>query len=74
MIQVEFRSVGPGTCSWCEKESPEVATVAFADKSFVGSMCWKDLQRALKMKLGTGNGAVERRPILSPTLPVSPIK
>ncbi len=61
MVSVEFRSVGPGVCAWCRKDKEEVATVAFSDRSFVGAMCWKDLQRALGMKLGSINGESQKQ-------------
>jgi hypothetical protein len=51
-VSVEFRGIGPGTCGWCRREKDEVYSVAFADKSFVGSMCRKDLLSALAMKIG----------------------
>ena len=50
MIQVEFKSVGPGTCGWCQKERDEVFTVAFSDRSFGGPLCKNDLLRAIRMK------------------------
>lgn len=52
MISVEFRSVGPGACSWCRREREEVFSVAFSDRSFVGALCKADLLRAIGMKLG----------------------
>jgi hypothetical protein len=58
MISVEFRSVGPGTCSWCRKEKKEVFTVAFNDRSFSGPMCWNDLRCAIRLKAG-GTGQPE---------------
>ena len=51
MIQVQFDSVGPGTCGWCKKEKDTVYTVSFADKSFTGPMCKADLLRAVEMKV-----------------------
>lgn len=66
MVSVEFRRIGPGTCAWCRKEREEVATVAFSDKSFVGAMCWKDLQRALGMKVGPANGEPARGAVAVP--------
>lgn len=58
MLSVEFRSVGPGTCSWCKHERGEVYHVAFSDKSFVGPMCKGDLLRAIGMKVGPEHKAV----------------
>jgi hypothetical protein len=52
MISVEFRSVGPGQCSWCRRERDEVYQVAFSDRSFIGAMCRGDLLRAIGMKIG----------------------
>lgn len=50
MISIEFRQVGPGQCNWCGKEKDEVFSVAFSDKSFIGSYCKADLLRAIKNK------------------------
>ena len=61
-ITVEFRSVGPGACAWCRKEKDEVYSVAFSDKSFVGSMCKVDLLRAIGMKVGPPEP--ERKPTM----------
>lgn len=51
MITVEFRSICTARCGWCQKEK-EIFSVAFADDSFVGNLCWTDLRRALQMKVG----------------------
>ncbi len=51
MISVEFRSCGPGTCSWCRKQRNEVFAVAFGDHSFSGPMCWNDLRCAIRFKV-----------------------
>lgn len=56
-VDVRIESVAPGACAWCGREQKEVASVAFADRSFVGPMCWRDLQRALRMKCQAGNAA-----------------
>lgn len=61
MISVEFKAIGSGTCAWCRKEKEEAATVAFSDRSFVGVLCWRDLQRALGMKLGTATAEPDRK-------------
>ena len=71
MIQVEFQSVGPGRCGWCQKEKV-VYSVTFSDKSFVGPMCKVDLLRATEMKCP--NRQVQRpepaKTSGSPTVPV----
>jgi hypothetical protein len=53
MVSVEFRSVGPGTCSWCRKEKSEVFTVAFGDRSFdrPTELCLNDLRCWIRLKL-----------------------
>jgi hypothetical protein len=67
MINVQFRSYGPGTCSWCRKQRSEVFTVAFGDQSFSGPMCWNDLRCAIRFKvagddLRTADGAAAPAP------------
>lgn len=54
MVSVEFRSVGPGTCSWCRKEKSEVFTVAFGDRSFdrATELCLNDLRCWIRLRLG----------------------
>ena len=56
MISVEFKGVGPGTCSWCRKDKPEVFTVVFGDRAFSGPMCWNDLRCAIRLKVAGGSG------------------
>lgn len=51
MISVQFKSYGPGACSWCQKQRPEVFAVAFSDQSFSGPMCWNDLRCAIRFKV-----------------------
>ena len=51
MISVEFKDVGPGTCSWCRKDKSEVFTVVFGDRAFSGPMCWNDLRCAIRLKV-----------------------
>jgi hypothetical protein len=53
MVTVEFRSVAPGTCSWCRKDKKEVFTVVFDDGSFNGptALCMNDLRCAMRLKL-----------------------
>ena len=41
MIQVDFKSVGPGPCGWCLKDRDEVFSISFSDKSFIGPLCKK---------------------------------
>ena len=50
-MDVKFKGIGPGTCSWCRKEKDEVLALAFADGSFVGSYCFADFKKALRSKL-----------------------
>jgi hypothetical protein len=52
-VQVEIRSIGPGTCCWCGKQRDDVVQLGFADQSFQGPMCFGDFKKALKMKCGT---------------------
>src|SRR5262249_1157863 len=53
MVGVEFRNVGPGTCSWCGKAKAEVFTVVFSDRSFDGPMelCPNDFRCAIRVKV-----------------------
>jgi len=51
MISVEFKDVGPGTCSWCRKDKQEVFNVVFGDRAFSGPMCWNDLRCAIRLKV-----------------------
>jgi hypothetical protein len=60
MISVEFKKVGPGTCSWCRKEK-EVFTVAFGDRTFTDRrLCWLDLKNAILHKLAESDGEEEK--------------
>lgn len=65
MIDVKFKSVFAGTCSWCGKEKDAVYDVAFSDQSFVGRLCKNDLLRAIGMKVSVTES--ERKPVLPPT-------
>lgn len=58
MISVEFKGVGPGTCSWCRKDKPEVFMVVFGDRAFSGPMCWNDLRCAIRLKVADGKEEV----------------
>ena len=53
MVSVEFRGVGPGTCSWCRKHKSEVFTVAFSDQSFdrPTELCLNDLRCWVRLRL-----------------------
>lgn len=51
MVSVTFKGVGPGTCSWCQKEKNEVFAVAFEDASFKGRMCFPCFRNAARFKL-----------------------
>lgn len=62
MIQVQFDSVSRGICGWCQREK-EVFSCSFADKSFIGNLCWVDLRRALRMK--AGNVDAPKAPVMS---------
>ena len=44
-IDLRIECVAPGTCGWCQKQRDEVFTIAFGDKSFVGTLCKNDLLR-----------------------------
>lgn len=57
MVRVEFRSVGPGTCSWCRKDKNEVFTVVFDDGSFSGptELCLNDFRCAMRLKVDGAN-------------------
>jgi hypothetical protein len=68
MISVQFKSYGPGACSWCRKQRPEVFAVVFGDQSFSGPMCWNDLRCAIRFKV-TGD---DRTPASGPVVP--PVK
>ena len=65
MVSVEFRSVAPGTCSWCGKEKNEVFTVVFSDRTFDGpvDLCWADFRNATKLKAA----AAEKKTMARPT-------
>ncbi len=65
-VSVEFQSVKPGCCAWCKRDKDEVFVVAFADKSFLGSMCKADLLRAITMKLENGQQAKPAAPTAAP--------
>jgi hypothetical protein len=43
-------------------------TIAFADRSFSGPMCFGDLKKALRMKLLGANGTIKAVP-LAATVP-----
>lgn len=64
MVGVEFRSVGPGTCSWCRKEKSEVFTVAFGDQSFdrPTELCLNDLRCWVRLKLAGPDTKEANRP------------
>jgi hypothetical protein len=65
MVSVEFRSVAPGTCSWCGKEKNEVFTVVFSDRTFDGpvDLCWADFRYATRLKVA----AAEKKTMARPT-------
>lgn len=67
MVSVEFRSVGPGTCSWCRKEKNEVFTVAFGDRSIdqPTGMCLNDLRCWIRLKLAGPDRKAADRPALA---------
>jgi hypothetical protein len=51
MISVTFKGIGQEECCWCQKDK-DVFLVAFSDNSFAGPMCWNDLKRAIRLKVG----------------------
>lgn len=55
MVTVEFRGMGPGSCSWCGKDKNEVVTVVFSDRTFDGpvDLCWGDFRNATRLKVAT---------------------
>ena len=63
-IDLRIESIAPGTCTWCGKEKDTVVSFSFADRSFIGTMCWNDLKRALTMKAGA-NGERRSAPALA---------
>jgi hypothetical protein len=67
MISVQFKSYGPGACSWCRKHRAEVFAVVFSDQSFSGPMCWNDLRCAIRFKV-TGD---DETPVGVPPLSTS---
>ena len=64
MIDVSFKSDGPGTCQWCGKERDEVFDITFSDKSFVGLYCRGDIMKAVKMKCEK-RGAKAAAPVMA---------
>lgn len=67
MINVQFKSHGPGTCSWCRKQRAEVFAVVFGDQSFSGPMCWNDLRCAIRFKVAGD----DKTPVGVPPQPTS---
>jgi hypothetical protein len=51
-IDVTFKRVGPGRCSWCQKDKKEVFEVTFADGTFDGPLCPIDFRCAIRLKAG----------------------
>lgn len=72
MVCVEFKSIGPGTCRWCRKEKDQVITLAFSDKSFIGSYCFADFRKALQDKLENEATAPQPKPQAAPAAPRRP--
>lgn len=74
MIDVSFKTDGPGTCAWCQKEKDEVFEVAFSDKSFVGLYCWADIKKAVKMKCEKRAAKPLAASVNGPSIPVAEAK
>lgn len=66
MLDIRFDKVAPGKCQWCNGEKEEVFCVTFADKSFAGAFCTKDLMKAIRMKLAVVKTAT---PMETPPVP-----
>lgn len=60
VIDVQFKSVGPGMCAWCRKERKEVFDVTLKDGSF--KLCLNDLKCHIRLKLTCTDGSPANLP------------
>lgn len=58
-VSADFTKLGPGTCNYCGADKDEVVTVSFKDGSITGALCFNDLRKFLRMKLGNGQPAAK---------------
>jgi len=56
MVSLQFKEVGPGTCSWCRKEKSEVFLVVMGSRADRAPKhwCWNCLRNSVRLEVDGG--------------------